>query len=231
MTTKLCPVCKRELAVSEFGLTRGAPRSRCKQCARDDEKRRRLKDPDGVRAKARAYRKENADRVNALNRAAYAKDAVGHREKVKKWRTENEELCRATARAYAAANREAARERARAWYQSNLDRARDNVRAYRVNNSDKVRAFQAERRAIVRGVGADRVSPKEIFDRDGWVCGLCLSKVKKSLRYPDPMSASMDHIVPISLGGVHRRSNLQCAHLICNVKKRAGPGGQLRLFG
>jgi len=231
LTTKTCPVCKRELAVSEFGLTRGAPRSRCKQCARDDEKRRRIKDPDAVRAKARASWEKNGDRNRARKRSSYAANVDVHRDRSKNWREANKELYRSIGRAYAAAHRDAAKEKARAWYQANPDRAKSNVKAYRDNNSDKVRALCAVRRARVRGVDAERVSPKELFDRDGWVCGLCFLKVKKSLRYPHPMSASMDHIVPISTGGVHRMSNLQCAHLICNVKKSAGPGGQLRLFG
>lgn len=61
----------------------------------------------------------------------------------------------------------------------------------------------------------------EIFERDNWVCGICGLKVDKSLRYPDPMSASLDHRIPLSKGGSHTRSNVQCSHLRCNVSKNA----------
>lgn len=33
------------------------------------------------------------------------------------------------------------------------------------------------------------------------------------------MSASVDHIVPLSRGGEHSMNNVQCAHLSCNCSK------------
>ncbi|MCD8207652.1 MAG: HNH endonuclease [Bacteroidales bacterium] len=42
----------------------------------------------------------------------------------------------------------------------------------------------------------------------------------KSLKYPDPMSACVDHIIPISRGGhPSDLSNLQLAHWTCNRMK------------
>ncbi|WP_423797180.1 HNH endonuclease [Mycobacteroides abscessus] len=35
------------------------------------------------------------------------------------------------------------------------------------------------------------------------------------------MSASLDHVVPMSLGGDHLSTNVQCAHLKCNMDKGA----------
>lgn len=63
------------------------------------------------------------------------------------------------------------------------------------------------------------------------VCVVCAKKVKPELRWPHRMSASLDHIVPISKGGAHIKSNVRCAHLSCNSKKHNGPGGQMLLFG
>lgn len=51
-------------------------------------------------------------------------------------------------------------------------------------------------------------------------CALCGKPVDFSLKYPDPMSATIDHIVPISLGGSPiELENLQLAHNACNIKK------------
>lgn len=63
----------------------------------------------------------------------------------------------------------------------------------------------------------------EIFDRDGWECGVCHEPVGKQVAYPDPMSKSLDHVVPLSRGGSHSRSNVQLAHLVCNMRKGARP--------
>ena len=52
------------------------------------------------------------------------------------------------------------------------------------------------------------------------ICGICGRPVDKSLRYPDPMSPCIDHIIPIDRGG-HPSDidNLQLAHWKCNRAK------------
>ena len=52
------------------------------------------------------------------------------------------------------------------------------------------------------------------------VCGICGKPVDKRLKYPDPMSACIDHIIPIDRGG-HPSDidNLQLAHWACNRQK------------
>lgn len=88
------------------------------------------------------------------------------------------------------------------------------------------------RRARKVTTAVERFTSVEIYERDGWCCGLCRRQVDSRLKYPHPMSASLDHIVPLSLGGEHVRSNAQLAHLDCNVRKGAGAAGeQLRLVG
>lgn len=75
------------------------------------------------------------------------------------------------------------------------------------------------RRARERGALVEKFDRVEIFERDGWICGICNEPVDPGLAHPDPMSASLDHIVPVSRGGKHSRANTQCAHLTCNVRK------------
>ncbi|MSS84495.1 HNH endonuclease [Actinomycetaceae bacterium WB03_NA08] len=58
-----------------------------------------------------------------------------------------------------------------------------------------------------------------VFERDGWICQLCGGPVDPELKRPDVMSASLDHVVPLSLGGDHSMENSQLAHLSCNSAK------------
>lgn len=52
------------------------------------------------------------------------------------------------------------------------------------------------------------------------ICGICGRPVDMSLRYPNPMAKSIDHIIPISKGGHPSDiSNLQLAHWECNRQK------------
>lgn len=87
------------------------------------------------------------------------------------------------------------------------------------------------RRAARRGLSVERFTERDIFERDGWRCQLCRATVDPVLVWPHPLSASLDHILPISKGGQHRRANVQLAHLRCNVEKSDRAAGRLRLFG
>jgi 5-methylcytosine-specific restriction endonuclease McrA len=67
----------------------------------------------------------------------------------------------------------------------------------------------------------DAIDRDVLGDRDGWVCGLCRLPVDRELAYPAPLSASIDHVVPLKLGGGHVWPNVQIAHNRCNVSKKA----------
>jgi hypothetical protein len=58
------------------------------------------------------------------------------------------------------------------------------------------------------------------------ICQLCFQPIDLTLDYPNPMSFSIDHIVPVSLGGTHKLKNLQSAHLLCNSKRGNKPIGE-----
>lgn len=52
------------------------------------------------------------------------------------------------------------------------------------------------------------------------VCALCGRPVDMSLKAPDPMSPTVDHIIPVHRGGhPSDLNNLQLAHWICNRMK------------
>ena len=52
------------------------------------------------------------------------------------------------------------------------------------------------------------------------ICGICGKPVDKSLKYPHPMSPTIDHIIPVAKGGhPSSLSNLQLSHMGCNRQK------------
>lgn len=51
------------------------------------------------------------------------------------------------------------------------------------------------------------------------ICGICGKPVDKSLKYPHPMSPTVDHIIPCAKGGSDDLDNLQLAHRQCNRMK------------
>jgi hypothetical protein len=95
------------------------------------------------------------------------------------------------------------------------------IQAWRLEN---IRDYNAERRARILGAFVENVEPLAIFERDKWTCQICLGPIDKTLRFPDPMSASVDHVIALALGGTHEPANVQAAHLRCNISK----GGRVR---
>lgn len=74
-------------------------------------------------------------------------------------------------------------------------------------------------RANKKNVVSKDYSFAEVCEKDKYICQLCGKPVDTSLNYPDPMSASIDHIYPISKGGPDIIENVQLTHLSCNIRK------------
>ena len=65
----------------------------------------------------------------------------------------------------------------------------------------------------------------EIGERDGWVCGICQDVgrlVDPRPTAPRALSPSIDHIIAVSAGGTHTRTNVRITHLWCNTERNSG---------
>jgi hypothetical protein len=72
----------------------------------------------------------------------------------------------------------------------------------------------------------------EAFKRDGWRCHICRRKLKHTTRWPHPRTPSLDHLIPLTRGGLHLPANVATACLSCNSSKgNRGGNEQLLLIG
>ena len=76
-----------------------------------------------------------------------------------------------------------------------------------------------KQRAEHYGVYYEFIDVLEVYKRSGWVCGICGESIDRKLKHPHPKSISLDHIIPMSIGGPHSYENVQPAHFNCNSKK------------
>jgi 5-methylcytosine-specific restriction endonuclease McrA len=58
-----------------------------------------------------------------------------------------------------------------------------------------------------------------IYGRDESRCYLCGQMIDQAVRFPDPRSPTIDHVMPYSAGGSDEPANLRAAHLGCNMDK------------
>jgi hypothetical protein len=84
-------------------------------------------------------------------------------------------------------------------------------------------AVNNQRRRFARRAGTDErpiLMRFQIAERDDWRCGICRGSIDRALKYPQPMSLSIDHVLPLVHGGTNDMENLQASHLRCNLRKR-----------
>lgn len=141
-------------------------------------------------------------------------------------RKANPEKAAASQSAWRKAHPESGAASKKAWRKAHSEEHKASVAAWREANPEKVRGIArrraARRRARIAGAAfVEDVELAVLGKRDGWICGICREPVDRSLRWPDRMSGSHDHVVALVNGGDHSYANAQLAHWICNVRKSA----------
>lgn len=114
------------------------------------------------------------------------------------------------------------------WYHRNYaEQQREYGRRYyrehphwRVLQPARGALVDARRRMRMQLAGTGEVfAPLDVHGRDGWTCRLCMQPIDPEIAWPNPMSPSVDHVIPLSRGGAHAMHNVQSAHLGCNSSK------------
>lgn len=175
---------------------------------------RYLRDTKRIKAQARQYRLENPEKIKERKRQDYLKNAERIEERSKKWIAENPERYR---------------EYKKQWEAENYEKVKTYKCSYSKTHPEQRRQDSHIRRTRKQNGVCEKINSLEIYERDKWICQLCHEKVDKKLRWPNPMSSSLDHIIALVLGGSHIKNNVQLAHLRCNVKAGIRGVKQLRM--
>lgn len=105
---------------------------------------------------------------------------------------------------------------------------------YRQSDQGKLMIRQGRhlRRARMLNAYTELVDPLVIAKRDKYKCHICRKRINMNLDCKDKYSATMDHLIPLSLGGDHSYANIRLAHRSCNSSKgNRAVNEQLLLFG
>ncbi len=190
----------REQAIADARAWYEANRERAQEWGRNY----RAQNQDVISERKRKYVRENAESVSAQQHAWYE----ANRDRIRaEWRASQ-----------TPEQRVVARQRSREWLAANPERRAEQRR--RERPEVRTAAFR-RRRERKLAVPSDRVTVKELLTGQGFACYLCGDPIDPVIKHPDPASPSVDHVIPLALGGTGLRENLRAAHLRCNLKKGA----------
>jgi len=147
-----------------------------------------------------------------------------HSISVKRWQEKNADKCKEINKAWKMAHKKQLAEQARARARLHPDSRRRRYREHRqqnseqdkrwrANNKEKIRQYAQNRRARVHGNGGE-ITPAQwesVLDFFGHKC-LCCGKENVKL--------TMDHVIPVALGGSHTVDNIQPLCGPCNSGKK-----------
>lgn len=201
---RFCSDCKKELPISSFGTvpSRGNQiLSRCKQCSYERQKQWRSSEIGhqkllaSSRSRPRSKEQERAYRATPEYKAA-------HKRRMSAWMEINGDRYRASVRERSKKQRVIRAEKDKAWRKEYLktERGKANVSRYvhkrRMAIESKLSTLTAEEWAQIKSSQCER-------------CAYC-REVKR---------LTMDHVIPISRGGVHTKENVVGACMPCNLSK------------
>ena len=90
-------------------------------------------------------------------------------------------------------------------------RHKRSAKAYKKKYPSKYSSYRANRRAKNRKAFVENIDRDIVWKRDKGLCGICGRDVKGKWH--------LDHIIPISKGGLHSYNNVQVSHPRCNLQK------------
>ena len=144
---------------------------------------------------------------NAIYYAAHKEQRAEYNAK---WRIANLEHYREYQVAYQAAHKERSAAAHARWRIANPEYQA----AYDKANPDKQRERNATRRARKADAFIEAIDRQVVFSRDAGTCGICQQGVA-------PEGWHLDHVIPLSKGGLHSYDNVQVSHPVCNQSKGA----------
>lgn len=195
-STSQCCTCKQIKPLTEFHRNKRKPNRRairCKACRREWYKANRDKEI----ARVSEWAEQNkGERKEYLSRYYEANK--------ERWQTYAEQV-----------DPEVNRERARRWARDNPERMRERTRQWAKDNPEKVRVRSSNRRALERSTRGELTGEvvQQMYEDQQGLCAYCEAPLFS--RY------HIEHMTPISRGGVNDWSNVAIACPECNQAKSA----------
>jgi len=202
LSQKHCNKCGKDKQISDFYKNRGHKdglSSLCKVCVDKNNKK---------------WAATNQEKVRAYIKKCTQIHIEKYRECIRKYKEKNRERIREEGRKYWSTRKEEKHEYDMAYQKRNAEKRREQGRKYRAEHPDKNAEYSRNRRARKFGNGGNITKDewRGIVEKYGNKCLWC---GRSGLE----VKITIDHVVPLVLGGRHSKDNVQPLCISCNSRK------------
>ena len=208
MTEKKCPKCGIVKDIGEFYACksrRDGFTSWCKDCSNESHKR---------------YVESHREHLREYDREQYYAKHEQHLQLRRESNERNKESIKIASKKYYDEHREEILRKDKEYYENNRDYALKNMHEYYVNHSDEIKEKAIMRKRTIRGTSDGTVTKdalEKMFEEQDHKCGYCGQEITKQSNKPN--TRHLDHIIPISRGGMNTLSNVHWVCPVCNKSK------------
>jgi 5-methylcytosine-specific restriction endonuclease McrA len=201
MELKVCSKCGEEKSVKEFYISvdnrdnKSYYSSICKVCKS---------------IYAKQYRQNNKERISNSAKQYYKKNKTIINEQSKKYYYNNKEWYSGRRKKYHEDNKEKENEMGLKYYWNNREVMRIKASKWRSDNPDKANAQSAKRRSRILHLTLSSVDKKMIE---------YMYRIAHEMTEERGIEYQVDHIKPLSKGGLHHEDNLQILSKDLNLRK------------
>lgn len=169
-----------------------------------------LKNRQKIIERTTKYRQENREKMLVTRRQRYHRDDTVKNAN-KEWVVNNPDKVKAAQNRYLSANRLVKVEKARLHRKNNPESVALSQKKWHMRNAPRILEYSHRRRALQLDADDGTVNIQNLIDSWNGLCGICSQEVKDKYH--------IDHILPLSKGGLHAQVNLQITHPKCNLSK------------
>jgi hypothetical protein len=106
----------------------------------------------------------------------------------------------------------------KAWRERNPEKAKETYTEWAKRNPEYIYQKSRRRKSLLSGVEHDDYNRIDIFNNYEGICCICNKPIDIDMPPRHPESFTIQHIIPVSLGGNDTVDNIKPAHYSCNSR-------------